>query len=214
MDRIRLSSVEPLEITTGLIRCVAEANQRPGQICPHFHIPLQSGDNGILKRMHRPYQRNDFRRIVHEITEAMPHAAIGADVLIGFPGETDQTFQHTIRLLEELPLAYLHAFRFSPRKGTPAADYPDQVPQYIVKQRSGEARELGRQKRRSFMRRWLHQDMEVLVEKTRDLSSGMLKGVTSNYIKVLLDGEDRLQNTFQTVRIEKLADDQTLLGSL
>ena len=214
MDRIRLSSVEPLEITTELIQLAAEAKQRPGQICPHFHIPLQSGDNGILKRMHRPYQQDDFRRIVHQIAEALPHAAIGADILIGFPGETERAFQHTVQLLEELPLAYLHVFRFSPRKGTPAADYPDQVPQHIVKERSRQARKLGVEKRRSFLKRWLHHGVEVLVEETRDSHTSMLKGVTSNYIKVLLEGKDNLQNTFQTVHIEKLHDDQTLMGHL
>jgi threonylcarbamoyladenosine tRNA methylthiotransferase MtaB len=214
VDRIRLSSMEPLEITTDLVQCIADAGQRPGQICPHFHIPLQSGDNQILKQMHRPYGQDDFRRVVYQIAESLPHAAIGVDVLIGFPGESDQAFQHTIQLLEELPLAYLHVFPFSPRKGTPAAKFPDQVPQHIIKQRSRETRELGINKRRSFMKGWLHHDMEVLVEETRDSKTGMLKGVTSNYIKVLLDGKDSQQNTFQTVRIEKLVDDQTVLGRL
>jgi threonylcarbamoyladenosine tRNA methylthiotransferase MtaB len=164
--------------------------------------------------MHRPYQQDDFRKVVYQIAETLPHAAIGVDVLLGFPGETDQAFQHTMQVLEELPLAYMHVFRFSPRKRTPAAAYPDQVPQHVVKQRSRETRELGIQKRRTFMKRWLHHDVEVLVEETRDRNTDMLKGVSSNYMKVLLDGKDRLQNTFQTVHIEKLADEQTLSGRL
>ena len=214
IDRIRLSSVEPLEITSELIEFVAQSNQRPGQLCPHFHIPLQSGDNEILKQMHRPYQQDDFRRIVLQIIESMPHAAIGADVLIGFPGETEDAFENTFLLLAELPLAYLHVFPFSPRKGTPAAGYPDQVQPQITKERCRKTRELGVQKRRSFLKKWLHRDMEVLVEQTRDPRTAKLKGVTSNYIKVLVDGENSLQNTFQTVHINRLFDDQTLEGRL
>jgi threonylcarbamoyladenosine tRNA methylthiotransferase MtaB len=214
IDRIRLSSVEPLEITPGLIELVTRANKRPGQICPHFHIPLQSGDNEILKQMHRPYQQDDFRKIVLQIIETLPHAAIGADVLIGFPGETEDAFENTFLLLGELPLAYLHVFPFSPRKGTPAARYSNQVAPHIVKERCRKTRELGVQKRRAFLNKFLQQNMEVLVEETRDPHTGMLKGVTSNYIKVLLDGEDRQKNTIQTVHIERLFDDQTLLGHL
>ena len=214
MDRIRLSSIEPLELTDALIDLVARANQRPGQICPHFHIPLQSGDDHILKRMHRPYRRNYFRTLVFKILNSIPHAAVGADVLIGFPGETDDEFLNTFHLLDELPLAYLHVFPFSPRKGTPAASYPDHVPPPVVKERCRRTRALGVQKRSAFMKKWLHQKMEILVEGTRDPHTGMLKGVTANYIKVIMEGEDRLQNTFQTVRIDGLADGQTLLGRL
>jgi threonylcarbamoyladenosine tRNA methylthiotransferase MtaB len=214
IDRIRLSSLEPLEITPELIQLAARSNQRPGQICPHFHIPLQSGDDEILKQMHRPYRQGFFRKLVFQIVETLPHAAIGADVLIGFPGETEDAFENTFRLLNELPLSYLHVFPFSPRKGTPAAEYPDHLLPQIVKERCRKTRELGVQKRRAFLQKRLHQDVEVLVEGTRDPHTGMLKGIASNYIKVMMDGEDRLQNTFQTVHIEGLVDDQTLMGRL
>ncbi|MFO7716398.1 tRNA (N(6)-L-threonylcarbamoyladenosine(37)-C(2))-methylthiotransferase MtaB [Desulfosarcina sp.] len=214
IDRIRLSSMEPLELTPKLIELAARADRRPGQICPHFHIPLQSGDDEILKRMHRPYRRDDFRKRVLHILEMLPHAAVGADVLIGFPGETDPAFENTFRLLEELPLAYLHVFPFSARKGTPAAEYPNHVPQQIIKERCRRTRAMGVQKRKAFIQHWLDQDLEVLVEDSRDAHSGMLTGVTSNYIKVLLNGEDRLQNTFQKVHIEALADERTLSGRL
>jgi threonylcarbamoyladenosine tRNA methylthiotransferase MtaB len=116
--------------------------------------------------------------------------------------------------LDELPLAYLHVFPFSPRKGTPAASYPDHVPPPVVKERCRRTRALGVQKRIAFMKKWLHQKVEILVEGTRDPHTGMLKGVTANYIKVIMEGEDRLQNTFQTVRIDGQADGQTLLGRL
>jgi len=214
MDRIRLSSVEPLELTNALIELVAQANQRPGQICPHFHIPLQSGNDHILKRMHRPYRRDYFRTLVLNILNTIPHAAVGADVLIGFPGETADEFLNTLHLLEELPLAYLHVFPFSPRKGTPAATYPDHVPPPVVKERCRRARALGVQKRSAFMKKYLHQPVEILVEGARDLHTGMLKGVTANYIKVIMEGEDRLQNTFQTVYLERPVDAQTILGRL
>jgi threonylcarbamoyladenosine tRNA methylthiotransferase MtaB len=164
--------------------------------------------------MHRPYRQDDFRKRVLHILERMPHAAVGADVLIGFPGETDHAFENTFRLLDELPLAYLHVFPFSARKGTPAAEYPDHVPQQIIKERCRRTRAMGVQKKKSFIQRWLYQDLEVLVEDSRDAHSGMLTGVTSNYIKVLLTGEDRLQNTFQKVHLEALADERTLFGRL
>jgi threonylcarbamoyladenosine tRNA methylthiotransferase MtaB len=214
IDRIRLSSIEPLEITNELIALVSTSAARPGHICRHFHIPLQSGDDTILKRMQRPYRKKDFRQKVETIHRTLPDACIGVDVMIGFPGENDQAYQNTLTLIERLPIAYLHVFPFSPRKGTPASQFPDRVPSDIVKERCREVRELGQAKRRSYFEKHIHSEAEVLIETTTDRRTGCLKGVTSNYIKVLLEQKAGVKNTFRTVRLEEIHDPQTMRGRI
>ncbi|MFC1875857.1 tRNA (N(6)-L-threonylcarbamoyladenosine(37)-C(2))-methylthiotransferase MtaB [Thermodesulfobacteriota bacterium] len=212
IDRLRLSSIEPLEITDELITLVSASSTRPGHICRHFHIPMQNGDDTILKRMHRPYRQQDFRDRIEAIHRTLPDAAIGADVMIGFPGETDKAYQNTLSFIKSLPLAYLHVFPFSPRKGTTAYTFPDRVQPDIVKNRCREVRELGHRKRRAFLERHMHSEVEVLVETTPDVKTGRLTGVTSNYIKVLLDKNAGIENTFQNVRIEEIRNTQSLIG--
>ena len=212
IDRIRLSSIEPLELTDDLIDIISASSPRPGHICRHFHIPMQNGDDTILKRMHRPYLQKDFRNRIETIHRALPDAAIGADVMIGFPGETDKAYQNTLSFIESLPLSYLHVFPFSPRKGTPAYNFRDQVPSGIVKERCREVRALGNRKRMAFLEKHIHTEVEVLVETTPDVKTGRLKGVTSNYIKVLLDKHEGIENRFQIVRIEGIHDTQSVVG--
>jgi len=214
IDRIRLSSVEPLEITDKLIHLVSEPWVRPGHICRHFHIPMQSGDDTILKRMNRPYRQLEFRQRIAVIKKAMPDAAIGVDVMIGFPGETEFFYHNTLKLLDSLPITYLHVFPFSARQGTPASHFPDPVPAGVVRERCREVRELGKAKRRTFLKKHLNSEVDVLVETTRDRTTGRLKGITTNYIKILLDGNDDIKNTFQNVRITGIHDDQTAIGRL
>jgi threonylcarbamoyladenosine tRNA methylthiotransferase MtaB len=212
IGRIRLSSIEPLELTNELIDLVSTSSTRPGHICRHFHIPMQNGDDTILKRMHRPYLQKDFRKRIETIHRALPDAAIGADVMLGFPGESDEAYQNTLSFIESLPLSYLHVFPFSPRKGTPAYKFSDQVPSGIVKERCREVRALGNRKRMAFLEKHIHTEVEVLVETTPDVKTGRLKGVTSNYIKVLLDKHEGIKNTFQNVRIEEIRDTQSVVG--
>jgi threonylcarbamoyladenosine tRNA methylthiotransferase MtaB len=212
IGRIRLSSIEPLEITDELIYLVAASSQRPGHLCRHFHIPMQNGDNTVLKRMNRPYRQKDFRNRIEAIHQALPEAAIGTDVMMGFPGETDEAYQNTLNFIESLPLSYLHVFPFSPRKGTPAYTFPDRVPSDIVKQRCREVRELGNRKRLVFLEKQIHSVLDVLVESSPDRKTGRRTGVTSNYIKVLLDRSAGLGNTFQKVQIERIHDTQSVVG--
>lgn len=212
IDRIRLSSIEPLEITDELIDLISASSARPGHICRHFHIPMQNGDDTILQRMRRPYRQQDFRDRIETIHRALPEAAIGADVMIGFPGETETAYRNTLSFIKSLPLSYLHVFPFSPRKGTPAYTFPDRVPPDLIKERCREIRDLGRHKRRVFLERQINSEVEVLVETTPDVKTGRLTGVTSNYIKVLLDRDSGIENTFQNVRIEGLRDTQSLNG--
>ena len=212
IDRLRLSSIEPLELSENIIRLVAESKNTQAEICRHFHIPLQSGDDRILKMMKRPYRRNAFKKLVLGIKKAIPDAGIGCDVLIGFPGETDAAFENTVELIRDLPLTYLHVFPFSPRKGTPANNFPNQIPRQVVKERCQQIRELGQNKRHAFLENQTGRSTMVLVENRRDRQTNRLKGITSNYVTVLMEGGDDLMNTFQEVHLIGLHDAQTMIG--
>jgi threonylcarbamoyladenosine tRNA methylthiotransferase MtaB len=207
IPRVRLSSIEPLELTDEIINRVAESNI----FCRHFHIPLQSGDDRTLQRMGRPYTANDFRQRVTKIHNRLPDAAIGVDTIIGFPGETDTAFENTYALIEELPVAYLHVFPFSPRPGTPAAGYPDKVSPHVVKHRCERIRALGNAKRNDFYNQFIGQELEILVETTRHRSTGLLKGLSSNYIPILIDAKDDQKNKLVAVNAHKRIE-ANLLG--
>jgi threonylcarbamoyladenosine tRNA methylthiotransferase MtaB len=209
IDRVRLSSIEPLELTTEIIETVADSEI----FCHHFHIPLQSGDDDILKNMGRPYSRQIFRELVRKIHERLPDAAIGADILIGFPGESDSAFRNTFELITELPLSYLHVFPYSARPGTPAADLPDQIPQEIIRDRCDQMRRLGQKKRRHFYQKFVGKKVLVLIESKRDRQSGQLKGVSSNYLPVRVEGDDSLKNKLVDVEVQKL-EKNSLIGNL
>ncbi len=205
IDRLRISSIEPVELTDDIIGLAAAGENSPGMLCRHFHIPLQSGDDGILKRMHRPYGSDYFRDRVQSIIGRLPDAAIGVDTLIGFPGETDLAFENTYALIQSLPVAYLHVFPFSPREGTPAFSFKDQIPVSVIKRRCAKMRRLGEKKRKAFYGRHVGKTVSVLVEGTRDPISGRLKGLSDNYIPVCFDGPEELANTFQQVTIQRVS---------
>jgi threonylcarbamoyladenosine tRNA methylthiotransferase MtaB len=208
IDRVRLSSIEPNEITEEIISLAAESDI----LCRHFHIPLQSGDDTILKQMHRPYTTGFFTDLITEIHDRIPDAAIGVDTLIGFPGETKAAFENTCKTIETLPVAYLHVFPFSSRKGTPASTYSDKIPPELIKARCQKMRDLGISKRREFYKKVVGRTVEILVEETRDKSTGLLKGMTSNYIPVLISGKDDLKNTFIKVKVEKIDGNNSVFG--
>jgi len=200
--RMRLSSLEPLELTPELVARVAGSDR----FCRHFHIPLQSGDAGVLQRMGRPYGPGEFASTVERVHAAMPDAALGADVLVGFPGESDQAFANTYDLVQRLPMSYLHVFPFSARPGTAAYDFPNRVPDRLITERCERMRRLGQTKRRAFYSRFVGSTVEVLVESRRDRKSGMLKGVTHNYLPVLFAGDDACMGGMRQVVIESLTD--------
>jgi len=210
INRIRLSSIEPLELNEDIIKLVA----KPGSVCHHFHIPLQSGDDLILKRMHRPYTSSFFRELVRTIHELIPDVGIGVDTLIGFPGETDEAFGNTYSLIAELPVSYLHVFPFSHRQKTKASQYPDKVPSSIIKARCQKMRELGNLKKIEFYRKMIDRKVEVLIEEKSNYSTGFLKGITSNYVPVFVSGKDDLKNTIVNVRIEKLNSNNSVFGTI
>ena len=207
MNRIRISSIEPTELTDDIVNLAASGELPTGRLCRHFHIPLQSGDDRILSRMHRPYRRDYFNALIQGIFDRLPETAIGVDTLIGFPGETDEAFENTYRLIQTLPVAYLHVFPFSPRYGTPAFSFKDQVPASVIKARCQRMRRLGAEKRKAFYGQSVGRHVTVLVEETRDRGDGCLKGLTDNYIPVRFHGPDEFYNTFQQVVITGLSDD-------
>jgi len=210
INRVRLSSIEPHELTTEIIDLVASSSK----LCHHFHIPLQSGDDQILEMMNRPYKAKHFRELVLQIRSSIPEAAIGVDVLIGFPGETEEAFDATYELIKELSVTYLHVFPFSPRKETPAYRYPNQVDNAVIKKRCKKMRELGKLKKTKFLQQSIGKKTEILIEETPDKKSELLKGLTGNYITVLLEGPLYLKNSIAKVRIDKIFDNNSVMGIL
>ncbi len=204
--RFRLSSIEPQEITDKLL----DAMQSCKNFMPHFHIPLQSGDDSILSRMHRGYDRKSFSRVIQKCLQSFPDAAIGIDILVGFPGEGEKEFTNSKHLLQEIEATYFHVFPYSQRPGTPAANFKDQVPKAVSQQRVAELRALADTKKVAFYSRFLDTERPVLVEhkRTRD---NMLTGFTDNYIPVVLAGDDSLMGEIIPVRLEQI-DSTTVQG--
>jgi threonylcarbamoyladenosine tRNA methylthiotransferase MtaB len=198
--RIRLSSLEPAEIDQGLIEMMASEEW----LCRNFHIPLQSGDNTILKSMNRHYTSGEFSDLIHRIHQSIPTAAIGVDVMAGFPGEDQQAFENTFSSINDLPVSYLHVFPFSPRKGTAAAGFTDQVSSKVIKERAAELRELGRKKREAFYRSCLGQSFRVLSEGWSSDEKNMIKGWSDNYLQVVFPSDQFQQNRLVKVRMERI----------
>ncbi|NDY42376.1 tRNA (N(6)-L-threonylcarbamoyladenosine(37)-C(2))-methylthiotransferase MtaB [Dissulfurirhabdus thermomarina] len=179
----RLSSLEPLEITDTLVHWAAGTPN----LAPHWHVPLQSGSARILARMNRRYTPGEYAERLHRLREAMPRAAIGADVLVGFPGEEDADFLETLSFLEGLPVTYVHAFPYSARPGTLAAALPGQVPSAVKKARVRAVRALGETKRTAFHEAQVGRTTSCLVEDV-DPATGLWRGTTPNYVRVHLSG--------------------------
>lgn len=217
VDQLRLSSIEPAELSAEMVAVVAASQgQAKGRICPHFHIPLQSGDDEILARMHRPYTGTLFDEVITSIATQLPQAAIGVDTLIGFPGESEAAFENTYRRIEKLPITYLHVFPFSPRKGTPAYRFQERVPDKVVKARCQRMRDLGQRKKRAFYEQLVGRRVSVLVEGGSATGDGGAKGMTGNYVPVQIQcpGKPPAVNTFVEVALTAVTKDLRVLGSL
>jgi len=181
--RLRLSSLEPQEITEGLLAMMA-APASP--LCPHLHIPLQSGDDEILAHMGRHYTVAFFERLINTIVAKVPNIAIGLDVIVGFPGESERRFFNTYALLERLPISYCHIFPYSPRPGTQAALLENDVEENIKKRRGEALRALSEKKREAFGKTLLGKTIDILLESKLDKETGYIKGVSGNYQKVIV----------------------------
>ncbi|MBI3625433.1 MAG: tRNA (N(6)-L-threonylcarbamoyladenosine(37)-C(2))-methylthiotransferase MtaB [Candidatus Rokubacteria bacterium] len=206
LRRLRLSSLLPPYFTDELIEVIAGSPR----ICPHLHIPLQSGSDRILRLMRRPYNTGIYRSLLERLSRAIPDLGIGADVIVGFPGETDADFEETRRLIEALPFSYLHVFSYSDRRGTEAGRLPDHLPPRVIAERSKTLRGLSQGLNLAFRRRLLGQPQEVLVLETRDKATGLLTGLTGNYVEVLFEGRDEWMRQFLTVTVTDVTADRTL----
>ena len=175
--RLRLSSLEPDEVTRPLLDAAAGDG-----VCAHFHVPLQSGDDDVLRAMRRPYSVSDYSERVWDIRQALPRACVGADVIVGFPGETEARFDGTYKLIERLPLAYLHVFPYSIRPGTDAADMPGQVPASVKKERVRVLMDLSASKRREFALSCVGSVETAVLED--EVSDGLWTATTGNYLRV------------------------------
>lgn len=189
-DRIRLSSLEPMECTASLLECLSQW----AWICPHLHVPLQSGDSEILAKMRRPYTPQLYAERIEELRRLLPQAALGADVMAGFPGETEAQFANTCNLISRLPLTYLHAFPFSPRPGTLAASLSHQLPGPELKRRVGILRELSRRKKLAFQTSLLGHRVDVLAE--TPIETGWWRGTSENYLRVVFPAPGALRPGF------------------
>jgi len=201
--RIRLNSIEPGYLSDALIDFASAS----AKFCRHFHIPLQSGDDSILRRMGRHYTCAHYAGRVERIAECIPDCAVGADVMVGFPGEGEEQFANTHALLSRLPVAYLHVFSFSLRSGTPAARLPDHQTNRTKKDRTRRLIRLSEQKRLEFHRRFVGRTLQVLVEERRDRATGLAVGLTDNYIKTLFPAGDGQVNHLLPVRIDRARED-------
>ena len=196
-ERIRLSSIEPTEVDDHLLRLFAE-NRR---MCRHLHLPLQAGDDGVLEAMHRPYNTEQYRQEMARIREAVPDIALSTDLMVGFPGETDEQFENSLRFCDEIAFSSMHLFKYSPRQGTPAAGYPNQVPNEVKDIRSKRMQEMAERNMLRYMEAHLGQIVEVLVEEQR--SDGIWLGHTDTYLHVAVDGPCR-KNTMVKVLLDKI----------
>ncbi len=205
---LRLSSVLPAYFTPALIEAVTTLPV----VAPHLHLPLQSGSDRVLRRMRRPYNVAMYRQLAERLAASMPDLGLGADMIVGHPGEGEDDFEASMSLVRELPFSYLHVFAYSDRKGTEAAGMGDHITAAVIRERSGRLRALGAEKSMAFKRRQLGRVVEALVLEERR-TDGALTGLTSNYIEVAFDGPDGLGRGFVKVRVDD-ADPRGLRGVL
>jgi threonylcarbamoyladenosine tRNA methylthiotransferase MtaB len=206
--RVRLSSLDPHEVTGDLVRLLADSPR----FCRHLHLPLQSGDEGVLRHMRRGHTAVQFRNLVEQLATVVPGIAVTGDVIVGFPGEDAKAFRKTYELLESLPMAGLHVFSYSRRPGTEAATYPDQVPRDVKTERSRLLRELAGRKARAFRDRTVGDVLETVTLR-REGGPGTLEGLSDNYIRVWFPGDPALQGAAVRVRVERVTA-QGVVGSL
>ena len=198
--RVRISSIEPNLLNDDILNTVTDSKI----FCPHFHIPLQSGSPEILKKMRRRYKVEFYHDLIYKIKDKIPDCGIGVDVIVGFPGETEEHFRHTYDLLAELPVTYLHAFTYSERDNTPAASLPDSVPVNIRKERTRALRELSKIKQKNFYLSQIGKILTVIPE-TYIADEGMWKSWSENYVRVKFEADENIARGFHRVKITSAA---------
>lgn len=201
LERYRISSIEPNLITDEIIDFVSKSNK----FLPHFHIPLQSGSDGILKMMKRRYDTTLFKNKINTIKKIIPNAFLGIDVIVGFPGETDEYFNQTYDLLKSLNISFIHVFSFSEREGTKAAEMQNKVPQNIIKLRSEKLHKLSDFLHQKFYNKFINSEHKVLFEAAKHY--GFMFGFTENYIKVKVPYRQDFVNSIKKVKLNNLCED-------
>jgi threonylcarbamoyladenosine tRNA methylthiotransferase MtaB len=194
---LRLSSLLPAYFTDELLEVLLGSSV----IAPHFHVPLQSGSDRVLRRMRRPYTAATYRRVVERLADGIPRLGLGADLIVGFPGETDTDFAETVAVVESVPFTYLHVFAYSDRAGTEAIRLDGRVDERIIAERSRRLRALARGKALAFRRALIGTEQDVLVLTTPERGRGRLVGLTGNYVEVLFDGPPALVRTLARARL-------------
>jgi len=202
--RFRLSSIEPTHITDDLIELFAEREN----LCPHFHISAQSGSNKVLRDMKRPYTREIYEDVLNRIYARIPDVAIGTDIIVAFPTETEEDFKETVDLILKYPFAYVHAFEYSPREGTESYSLGE-LPPSVRKRRIKELQEIIKEKRKAYRRRFIGKNLKVLVE---SINNGTAMGFSENYIKVMLNSDGVSIGEIVTTRIVEDRDSGYLWG--
>jgi len=222
IERIRLSSIEPTIFDDNFIQAIKKLEK----LCPHYHISLQSGCDETLKRMNRKYTTAQYEEVVKKLRENIEDIAVTTDVMVGFPGETDEEFENTYTFLKRINFAKMHVFKYSPRKGTPAASYPNQVSGKIKEERSKRLIELSKECSYNFHRSFIGRQMPVLFEKEVDInfyeqlktvnlkhSGKIIEGLTPNYIRVFCNGDDSDKGEIRNV-VLKEASDEIMVGEI
>lgn len=209
LERIRLGSLEPRIVTEDFVSRLAACDK----LCPHFHLSLQSGCDATLKRMNRRYTTGEYLYSVNLLRRAFDRPAITTDVIVGFPGETEEDFEVCRRFLEQVEFYEMHIFKYSRRRGTVADRMPEQLTDAVKSQRSAVLQQLERTQSRAFRSKYIGQDVEVLFEEARETGAGICQvGYTREYIRVALPGKTPLQGSLRRVRITGFLDDQVLLA--
>jgi threonylcarbamoyladenosine tRNA methylthiotransferase MtaB len=206
LEKLRISSVEPMDWSDELIGLVASSKR----IAKHAHVPMQSGSDAVLRRMHRKYRPWHYREKIQKIRAAMPTAAIGADVMVGFPGETEAEFDETRRMIEELPFTYLHVFTYSPRPGTSAAGHTTQVALAVARERNQVLRQIASSKKSAFMGSLVGTVVEAITLQSR--TAEFTEALTGNYLKIKVSGQHR-RNQWLAVKVRGVSG-QMLVGEV
>ena len=204
--RLRLGSIESAEMTDALIDLI----KNDGRICNHVHLPLQSGSDEILKAMHRPYTTKNFSELTARLVKEVPEISIGTDLIVGFPGETDENFSETLKFIQAQPFSKIHVFPFSARAGTLAATLPNQIPPQIKKFRAAQALEISRAKAKIFSERLIGKTVEIIAETSTD---GIVDGLTKNYVRVYAPEKNIRLGSVAKIKIERLHKDG-VIGSV
>jgi threonylcarbamoyladenosine tRNA methylthiotransferase MtaB len=207
LEKLRISSVEPMDWSDELIELVASSPR----IAKHAHVPMQSGSDAVLRRMHRKYRPWHYREKIVKIRQAMPQAAIGADVMVGFPGESEAEFAETRRMIEELPFTYLHVFTYSARPGTPAAEHAEQVPVALARERNGVLRAVASRKKAAFLRSLVGREVAAITLQSGG-GSNFTEALTDNYLKAKVAGSIAA-NRWIPVRVDDV-EGEALVGEM